>query len=264
LSLGNSNGQPVVNINSMFKLSSGDVNLTEAIKGGNAHALFYLKYGDGRAISIPFKSGQLVIDEHSPVRQLFNIQNGKTVFNGGSIEVAIEKNGIQNILSTVNGENIAKQFVVNIPSAVPSAINTVDFTPIVKNALPTSIPPLVFANFGAPLKPTKKLDDSTLSTGSTRINVPKAQTPPSESDNSARMSRGPSRVQMFYPEKRKDIDEKEIEQRLKLSGLEAGCELAKISKAEKVNLETMSREEYVKYACANYLAIEAQEIRNAS
>lgn len=71
--------------------SGGEVPINS---NSDVYALVYPKYGDGRAFAIPFKSGQLVIDDNSPLKNFFDIQSGKTIFNGGSIEAAVKEDGI--------------------------------------------------------------------------------------------------------------------------------------------------------------------------
>ncbi|OQB59990.1 MAG: hypothetical protein BWX94_01569 [Tenericutes bacterium ADurb.Bin140] len=52
-----------------------------------------------------------------------------------------------------------------------------------------------------------------------------------------------------------------IEERKKLSGWNAGYELAKIAKQQGLDLSTLSREEYVDYAIQNFLAIDDSQLR---
>lgn len=53
----------------------------------------------------------------------------------------------------------------------------------------------------------------------------------------------------------------DIEERKKLSGWDASYELAKIAKAEGVDLSVLSREEYANYAIKNYLKIDDSQLR---
>lgn len=54
-----------------------------------------------------------------------------------------------------------------------------------------------------------------------------------------------------------------IEERKKLSGWNAGYELAKIAKSQGIDLSNMSREEYVQFAIDNSLAIDDSQLRMA-
>jgi hypothetical protein len=58
------------------------------------------------------------------------------------------------------------------------------------------------------------------------------------------------------------ISQADIDKRKKLSGWNASYELAKIAKAEGVDLSKMSREEYASYAIKNYLKIDDSQLRS--
>jgi len=156
-------GDPIIDISNMTRSGSFDfgknIDVVNAVKDGKAYILGSISQDSaGRVFEIPLKGTKLIIDENSPLRQFFTINNGEVIFNGGAIEVAVKEGVTRNILATATGQNI----INNIPiiSKVPTILDqvTIHTIPEAIKDLPYRMPPFIPIRGEKPL-PYKQADN---------------------------------------------------------------------------------------------------------
>jgi hypothetical protein len=205
---------------------------------------------------------------------MFDIHNGKAIFNGGFVEV-VNKDNLVSVLATSEGSNSLQNFVINSKDSIPAVINSLKFAPLTKTSIPMAMPVPVAVTYGEPLTSPGKLKIENAIPMPTSVRVTEEVIFPSREQSQGNSNEEEQKIdpdkKPGKKEKNKDQnknkkkeDDKDKEQKKEdqkeLSGLEASYELARIAKDQKVDLISLAKDEYSIFAYNNKIGLDRAEL----